>query len=389
MASPPMDFPTRTPKDPMPVDPRTILAALVHLDHKAIPFGPYGCGFNGPFGPYGYSGNTLPPMALNRNITTPTNLTTLKHVKAVPTLTTKTEDAHEPRRSHRAPAEALLHKTFPGSPLDKTSSDSKKEEKSPGEPASARPECVHFEEKQASVPSQENPTADLDDKPCVSPSMGRYTDLRNNGDLDNERHEQERLAEPPYRQKIPADTRSKAPPVGKESAADKVSADPVQRRSKDLKRGCPTEAALDKDSVVGRALYMQRLVPPQNLAGGWRRGKFSASLSFTPRGQSVTIDNDQKFRKERNITSTQMEIDSGSGTGSVTPERVAAIKRGEAAMQQQFASLMSASAPPPAPLLPPREALPFHHIFDGNKTMFKSGHTATVLRTFMDSISFM
>ncbi|KAG6150480.1 hypothetical protein E4U37_006059 [Claviceps purpurea] len=91
MASPPMDFPTRTPKDPMPVDPRTILAALVHLDHKAIPFGPYGCGFNGPFGPYGYSGNTLPPMALNRNITTPTNLTTLKHVKAVPTLTTKTE----------------------------------------------------------------------------------------------------------------------------------------------------------------------------------------------------------------------------------------------------------------------------------------------------------
>ncbi|KAG6135281.1 hypothetical protein E4U12_001771 [Claviceps purpurea] len=49
----------------------------------------------------------------------------------------------------------------------------------------------------------------------------------------------------------------------------------------------------------------------------------------TPRGQSVTIDNHQKFRKERNITSTQMKIDSGSGTGSVTPERVAAIKRGE------------------------------------------------------------
>ncbi|KAG6319680.1 hypothetical protein E4U44_006759 [Claviceps purpurea] len=293
------------------------------------------------------------------------------------------------RRSHRAPAEALLHKTFPGSPLDKTSSDSnKKEEKLPGEPASARPECVHFEEKQASVPSQENPTADLDDKPCVSLSMGRCTDLRNNGDLDNERHEQERLAEPRHRQKIPADTRSKALPVGKDSAADKVSADPVQRRSKDLKRGCPTEAALDKDSVVGRALYMQRLVPPQNLAGGWRRGGFG-DCSDTPRGQSVTIDNDQKFRKERNITSTQMEIDSGSGTGSVTPERVAAIKRGEAAMQQQFASLMSASAPPPAPLLPPREALPFHHIFDGNKTMFKSGHTATVLRTFMDSISFM
>ncbi|KAG6225442.1 hypothetical protein E4U34_007919 [Claviceps purpurea] len=285
------------------------------------------------------------------------------------------------RRSHRAPAEALLHKTFSGSPLDKTSSDSKKEEKLPGEPASARPECVHFEEKQASVPSQENPTADLDDKPCVSLSMGRCADLRNNGDLDNERHEQERLAEPPHRQDIPADTRSKAPPVGKDSAADKVSADPVQRRSKDLKRGCPTEAALDKDSVV--------VAEPCTCSDSFLRRILQVVGGETPRGQSVTIDNDQKFRKERNITSTQMEIDSGSGTGSVTPERVAAIKRGEAAMQQQFASLMSASAPPPAPLLPPREALPFHHIFDGNKTMFKSGHTATVLRTFMDSISFM
>ncbi|KAG6254522.1 hypothetical protein E4U49_007275 [Claviceps purpurea] len=65
------------------------------------------------------------------------------------------------------------------------------------------------------------------------------------------------------------------------------------------------------------------------------------------------------------------------------------LREEKAAMQQQFASLMSASAPPPAPLLPPGEALPFHHIFDGNKTMFKSGHTATLLRTFMDSISFM
>ncbi|KAG6046262.1 hypothetical protein E4U39_001496 [Claviceps sp. Clav50 group G5] len=44
-----------------------------------------------------------------------------------------------------------------------------------------------------------------------------------------------------------------APPVGKDSAAGKVSADPVQRGSKDLKRGCPTEAALDKGSVVDRA----------------------------------------------------------------------------------------------------------------------------------------
>ncbi|CCE28861.1 uncharacterized protein CPUR_02551 [Claviceps purpurea 20.1] len=143
--------------------------------------------------------------------------------------------------------------------LDKTSSDSnKKEEKLPEEPASARSQCVHFEEKQASVPSQENPTADLDDKPCVSISMGRCTDLRKNGDLDDERHEEERLAEPPDRQKIPADTRSTATPVSKDSAADKVSANPVQRRSKGIKRGFPTEAALDKDSVVDRVL----VVPP-------------------------------------------------------------------------------------------------------------------------------
>ncbi|KAG6293901.1 hypothetical protein E4U46_007028 [Claviceps purpurea] len=120
--------------------------------------------------------------------------------------------------------------------------------------------------------------------------MERCTDLRNNGDLDNERHEQERLAEPPHRQKIPADTRSKAPPVGKDSAADKVSADPVQRKSKDLKRGCPTEAALDKDSVVGRALYMQRLVPPQNLAGGWRRGGWvNISSDSIVQGASETV----------------------------------------------------------------------------------------------------
>ncbi|KAG6277361.1 hypothetical protein E4U46_001038, partial [Claviceps purpurea] len=148
-------------------------------------------------------------------------------------------------------------RTDVGSPLDKTSSDSnKKEEKSPEEPASVRPECVHFEEKQTSVPPQENPTADLDDKPCVSLSMGRCTDLRQNGDVDDERREEERLAEPPDRQKIQADTRSIIPPVGKDPAAGKVSADPVQTRSKDLKRGCPTEAALDKDSVVDRALVV-------------------------------------------------------------------------------------------------------------------------------------
>ncbi|KAG6098641.1 hypothetical protein E4U14_007439 [Claviceps sp. LM454 group G7] len=88
--------------------------------------------------------------------------------------------------------------------------------------------------------------------------MGQCTDLRKNGDLEDERHEEERLAKPPDKQKIPADTRSTATPVSKDSAADKVSVDPVQRRSKDLKRGWPTEAALDKESVVDRVL----VVPP-------------------------------------------------------------------------------------------------------------------------------
>ncbi|KAG6106349.1 hypothetical protein E4U14_004643 [Claviceps sp. LM454 group G7] len=148
-------------------------------------------------------------------------------------------------------------RTDVGPPLDKTSSDSnKKEEKSPEEPASVRSEGVHFEEKQASVPSQEKPTAALDDKACVSLSMGRCTNLRKNDNLDEERYEEKRLAEPPDRQKISADTRSTATPVSKDSAADKVSANPVQRRSKNLQRGCPTEAALDKDSVVDRALVV-------------------------------------------------------------------------------------------------------------------------------------
>ncbi|KAG6044859.1 hypothetical protein E4U39_002926 [Claviceps sp. Clav50 group G5] len=54
----------------------------------------------------------------------------------------------------------------------------------------------------------------------------------------------------------PVSALPESPPVGKDSAAGKVSADPVQRRLKDLKRGCPTEAALDKDSVVDRALVV-------------------------------------------------------------------------------------------------------------------------------------
>ncbi|KAG5946612.1 hypothetical protein E4U59_003514 [Claviceps monticola] len=102
-------------------------------------------------------------------------------------------------------------------------------------------------------------TAHVDDKPCVSLSTRTCTDLRKNGHLDDERHEEERLAEPPDRQKIPADSyslHSPSPPVGKDSVADKISADSVQRRSKDLKRGCPTDAALDKDSDVDRALVV-------------------------------------------------------------------------------------------------------------------------------------
>ncbi|KAG6202086.1 hypothetical protein E4U35_005482 [Claviceps purpurea] len=167
-----------------------------------------------------------------------------------------TADPSEEDYAANLPELASADRSDVGPLLDKTSSDSnKKEEKLPEEPASARPECVRFEEKQTSVPSQEKPTADLDDKPCLSLSMGKCTNLRKNNDLDEERHEEKRLAEPPDRQ---TDTRSTAAPVSKDSAADKVGADPVQRRSKDLKRGCPTEDALDKDSVVDRVL----VVPP-------------------------------------------------------------------------------------------------------------------------------
>ncbi|KAG5913745.1 hypothetical protein E4U61_006561 [Claviceps capensis] len=112
MAFPPMDFLTHIgiPKDPMPADPRTILAALVHPDHKAIP---------GMMPPLDHMAADiiapldrmavdimalldhmvipeilLPPMALIRNITTATNLTTLKHIKAAPILNMKIEDSN-------------------------------------------------------------------------------------------------------------------------------------------------------------------------------------------------------------------------------------------------------------------------------------------------------
>ncbi|KAG5956633.1 hypothetical protein E4U56_006447 [Claviceps arundinis] len=94
-----------------------------------------------------------------------------------------TADPSEEDYAANLPELPSVDRTDVGSPLDKTSSDSnKKEEKLPEGPASALPECVHFEEKQASVP-----TADLDDKPY----------LRENVDLDDERHKEQSLAEPP------------------------------------------------------------------------------------------------------------------------------------------------------------------------------------------------
>ncbi|KAG5935512.1 hypothetical protein E4U60_003131 [Claviceps pazoutovae] len=158
----------------------------------------------------------------------------------------------------------------------------KKEEKLTEEPAPARSECVHhFEEKQASAPSPEHSTADVDDKPCVSLSTGRCTDLRKNGDLDDECHREERLAEPPERQKIPADARATVPPVGKDPAVDKDSVvdralvvlpDPpdLQRRSSSDgegpakspdEKGSPenslhADPAVSKDLAVGVVLHV-------------------------------------------------------------------------------------------------------------------------------------
>ncbi|KAG5988871.1 hypothetical protein E4U52_006170 [Claviceps spartinae] len=82
--------------------------------------------------------------------------------------------------------------------------------------------------------------------------------------------------------------------------------------------------------------------------------------------------------------STQREIDRASVTLEqitnqtlVHQNELLLFREEKAAMQQQLASLMSAPAPSPAPapLLPARKALLFHHIFDGDKTMFKSHGT--------------
>ncbi|KAG5954330.1 hypothetical protein E4U58_007664 [Claviceps cyperi] len=60
------------------------------------------------------------------------------------------------------------------------------------------------------------------------------------------------------------------------------------------------------------------------------------------------------------------------------------LRKEKADMQQQLASLISASTPP-APLLPARKALPFNYIFDGDKAMFMSWHTEITLKLRPDA----
>ncbi|KAG5949831.1 hypothetical protein E4U58_001883 [Claviceps cyperi] len=97
-----------------------------------------------------------------------------------------------------------------------------------------------------------------------------------------------------------------------------------------------------------------------------------------------------------------MELDSGSITLEqitnqmmVHQNELRQLREEKTAMQQQLASLMSAPTPPPAstptpmsasaPLLPARKALPFNHIFDGDKTMFQSLHTAITSKLRSDA----
>ncbi|KAG6179922.1 hypothetical protein E4U36_005236, partial [Claviceps purpurea] len=68
------------------------------------------------------------------------------------------------------------------------------------------------------------------------------------------------------------------------------------------------------------------------------------------------------------------------------------LREVKAAMQQQLANLMAAPIPPPASTptptpasAPARKALPFNHIFDGDKTMFKSWHTAITSKLRSDA----
>ncbi|KAG6100922.1 hypothetical protein E4U14_006959, partial [Claviceps sp. LM454 group G7] len=159
--------------------------------------------------------------------------------------------------------------------------------------------------------------------------------------LEDELHEEERLAEPPDRQKIPADTRSTATPVGEYSAAGKVSANPVQRRSRDLKRGYPTEAALDKDSVVDRVLVvpldppdLQRRRPSEDERSAKPPDKSPSSedslLACTTASNDPAVGiilNDPSEFVERSPTTfrhrdpAQTPTDSSDGTGNQEQER--------------------------------------------------------------------
>ncbi|KAG6306012.1 hypothetical protein E4U22_004550, partial [Claviceps purpurea] len=85
------------PKDPMDIDPRTILATMVHLDNKVIlgmmaPLDHMAVDIMATLDHLNISETLLPPMALNHN--TSANLTTPKHVKAVLTLNMKTEGSN-------------------------------------------------------------------------------------------------------------------------------------------------------------------------------------------------------------------------------------------------------------------------------------------------------
>ncbi|KAG5985854.1 hypothetical protein E4U52_000853, partial [Claviceps spartinae] len=83
--------------------------------------------------------------------------------------------------------------------------------------------------------------------------------------------------------------------------------------------------------------------------------------------------------------SAEMEIDSSSGVSQATIRQITdqilvhqnelrQLREEKAAMQRQLSNLTSASTPPVSASA--RKALPFNHIFDGDKTMFKSWHTA-------------
>ncbi|KAG6065953.1 hypothetical protein E4U16_000329, partial [Claviceps sp. LM84 group G4] len=65
------------------------------------------------------------------------------------------------------------------------------------------------------------------------------------------------------------------------------------------------------------------------------------------------------------------------------------LREDKATMQQQLQNFMSASTPPPPrptpASAPARKALPFNHIFDGDKTMFKSWPTAITSKLRSDA----